>query len=318
MQNLAQESRRTPGSAPHRLNLSTGKRDVVGSKDRNADNLDPASHVTLHSEVRRVENREWWLWGTTLTVTLLLTPGIVSFLPSLLHSAENWESRFTVQQTEWGLVGVVLLFDFYSIYQQLQIHRIRRQLSRREELFRLISENAADMIAVVDVDGQRIYNSLSYEKVLGYSPEELKNSSGFEQIHPDDRRRVREAASEARRTGEGRTVEYRMRHKDGSWGVLESTSSITFSSEGELEKLVIVNRDITERKRPLKRCGYQREASVPSSKVHRTGFIEQALKVAYCRSILRCKECWVTNQQANCLVQLWVRTFTRIPLILND
>ena len=217
-------------------------------KGRKADNLDPASRATIHSELRRVENREWWLWGTTLTVTLLLTAGIVSFLPSLLHSAENWESRFTVQQTVWGLVGVVFLFDLYSIYQQLQIHRIRRQLSKREELFRLISENAADMIAVVDVDGQRIYNSLSYEKVLGYSPEELRNSSGFDQIHPDDRARVREAASEARQTGEGRTVEYRMRHKDGSWRVLESTSSVTFNSKGEPEKLVIVNRDITERK----------------------------------------------------------------------
>jgi two-component system cell cycle sensor histidine kinase/response regulator CckA len=220
----------------------------MGLEDRNPDNLDHSSRATVHSEVRRVENREWWLWATTLTVTLLLTAGIVSFLPSLLHATENGESRFTVQQTVWGLVAVVLLFDLYSIYQQLQIHRIRRQLSKREELFRLISENAADMIAVVDMEGQRIYNSLSYQKVLGYSPEELKNSSGFDQIHPDDRGRVREAASEARRTGEGRTVEYRIRHKDGSWRVLESTSSVTLSSKGEPENLVIVNRDITERK----------------------------------------------------------------------
>jgi PAS domain S-box-containing protein len=182
---------------------------------------------------------------------LLLTAGIVSFLPTLLHSDENWESRFTIQQTVWGLVGVVLLFDLYSVYQQLQIHRIRHQLLKREELFRLISENAADMIAVVNMDGQRIYNSLSYQKVLGYSAEELKNSSGFDQIHPDDRERVREAAAEARRTREGKTVEYRIRHKDGSWRVLESTSSVILSSKGEPEKLVIVNRDITERKKTV-------------------------------------------------------------------
>ena len=47
-----------------------------------------------------------------------------------------------------GLVGLVLIFDVYTIYQQLQIYRIRHQLVEREELFRLISENAADMIAV--------------------------------------------------------------------------------------------------------------------------------------------------------------------------
>jgi two-component system cell cycle sensor histidine kinase/response regulator CckA len=222
---------------------------VVDTDDLNASNLGHATHDRTHSGLRRVEKREWWLWATTIAVTLLLTAGIVSFLPTLLHSDENWESRFAIQQTVWGLVAVVLLFDLYSIYQQLQIHRIRHQLLKREELFRLISENAADMIAVVDMDGQRIYNSLSYQKVLGYSAEELKNSSGFDQIHPDDRERVREAAAEARRTREGKTLEYRIRHKDGSWRVLESTSSVILSSKGEPEKLVIVNRDITERKK---------------------------------------------------------------------
>ena len=77
------------------------------------------------------------------------------------------------------MIGLVLLFDLYTIFQQLQIHRIRRQLLEREQLFRLIGENAADLIAVVDMDGNRIYNSVSYERALGYTIAELKNSSGF-------------------------------------------------------------------------------------------------------------------------------------------
>ncbi len=40
-----------------------------------------------------------------------------------------------------------------------------------------------------------------------------------------------------------------MRHKDGSWRVLESTASTILDAEGNVDKLVIVNRDITERKR---------------------------------------------------------------------
>jgi two-component system, cell cycle sensor histidine kinase and response regulator CckA len=217
----------------------------------------------IHSAFRNVERREWWLWVTTLCVTLLLTVGIVSFLPPLLHSGANWESLFKLQQAVWGLIGLVLLFDLYSIYQQLQIHRIRRRLLEREELFRLISENAADMIAVVDMEGGRIYNSLSYQKVLGYSPEELKQSSGFDQIHPDDRARVQEAAVEARRTGRGKILEYRIRHKDGSWLVVESTSSVIFNSKGEPEKLVIVNRDISERKKAVEALRFS-EASFRS------------------------------------------------------
>src|SRR5262249_42086542 len=124
-----------------------------------------------------------------------------------------------------------------------------KQLVEREELFHLISENAADMIAVVDMDGKRIYNSLSYQKVLGYSAEELKTSSAFEQIHPDDRDRLQKAAEDAGRSGIGETLEYRIRHKSGMWLVLESTSSVIRNAKGEPEKLVIVNRDITERKR---------------------------------------------------------------------
>ena len=46
------------------------------------------------------------------------------------------------------------------------------------------------MIALVDTKGRRLYNSPSYERVLGYSPRELAETPVFEQIHPDDRFKV--------------------------------------------------------------------------------------------------------------------------------
>ena len=200
----------------------------------------------------KMEKREWWLWSAAVAVTLLLTGGLVSFLLPGLEGGENDQSTFLLlPEIVRSLVGVVLLFDIYTLYQQLQIHRIRRNLVQREELFRLISENAADLIAVVDTHGNRIYNSLSYTKVLGYSPEELSRSSSFDQIHPDDKERVREAAAEARITGVGRPLEYRIRHKDGTWRVLDSTASVIRNSKGEAAKMVVVNRDITERKRAV-------------------------------------------------------------------
>src|SRR5437762_9396960 len=58
-----------------------------------------------------------------------------------------------------------------------------------------------------------------------------------------------EAAEKARLTGRGQQLEYRMRHKNGSWRILESTASAIYNPKGETERLVIVNRDITERKR---------------------------------------------------------------------
>jgi two-component system, cell cycle sensor histidine kinase and response regulator CckA len=203
--------------------------------------------ATDKERLRRIERREWWLWATALIVTLLLTAGILSFLPTLFRSGERGETLFTVQRAMWGLIGIVLLFSLYTVYQQLQLQGTRRQLFQREELFQLINENVADMIAVVDMKGNRLYNSPSYHRLLGYTLDELKSSSSFDQIHPDDRDRVREAAAEARRTGVGKPLQYRMRHKTGSWRVLESTASVIRSASGEPQGLVIVNRDITER-----------------------------------------------------------------------
>jgi PAS domain S-box-containing protein len=196
-----------------------------------------------------MERREWWLWAVALVITLLLTGGLVSFLLPGTQIRHDFLDQNFFPQVIRGLVALVFLFDLYTIYQHRLIHQIRKQLLEREALFHLISENAADMIAVVDMEGRRIYNSLSYQSVLGYSPEELQASSAFEQIHPDDREQVRKAAEEARVRGSGKTLEYRFRHKNGNWLFIESTSSVIRNAKGEPEKLVIVNRDITERKK---------------------------------------------------------------------
>jgi PAS domain S-box-containing protein len=198
---------------------------------------------------RRSERRQWWLSSSAIAVSLVLTSGIVSvLLPSMVPQLGSSAYAFDTNIAVHALVGMILLFDVYVIFQQVQLSRFRKQLAEREELFRLISENAADMIAVVDTKGQRLYNSPSYEKLLGYSQEELGKTSAFEQIHADDRTAVVDAANDARRTGMGRTVEYRIRHKDGRWLTLESTASVVRNRDGEVTRLVIVNRDITERK----------------------------------------------------------------------
>ena len=207
------------------------------------------SPEAIPSQMRRIEGREWWLWGFAVAVTLALTLGIISFTFPWFNRETDVSYWFDLREWVRGLAALVLLFDFYAIYQHMQLHRIRRQLAERDQLFQLISENAADMIALVDSDGRRLYNSPAYLKVLGYSPDDLNTTSSIEQIHPDDRPRVLKAAEKARLGGQGERMEYRVRHKDGSWRTLESTASPIRNAKGQTDKLVIVNRDITERKR---------------------------------------------------------------------
>jgi len=206
------------------------------------------AHQPAHNW-RRAELRQWWLSSSSMLVSLVLTLGLASFLLSAIAPGLHLYNDIDPSLAVRTLIGLVLLFDVYVVYQQLEISRFRRQTAEREELFRLIGESAADMIAVVDVHGRRLYNSPSYQKLLGYSAEELESTSSLEQIHPDDRQKVLDAAKNAQESGSGHRVEYRFRHKEGHWLILESTASVAKNLSGEVQKLVIVNRDITERKR---------------------------------------------------------------------
>jgi diguanylate cyclase (GGDEF)-like protein len=87
----------------------------------------PAKDMQL--TMRRMDRREWWLWSYAIIVTLLLLVAVASFaFPALLSGADGYYSFF-LNQAVRGLVGLVLIFNVYVIYQQLQITRIRRELT---------------------------------------------------------------------------------------------------------------------------------------------------------------------------------------------
>jgi len=85
--------------------------------------------------MRQVEGREWWLWGSAVAVTLVLTFGIISLtFPNLRQPLDN---VYLLNLKEWlrGLAALVLLFNIYTVFQHLQLQRIRRQLAEREQIF---------------------------------------------------------------------------------------------------------------------------------------------------------------------------------------
>jgi hypothetical protein len=103
-----------------------------------------AQFSAVRVNFRRLERQEWWLWAAAIVITLLLTTGLASFLLPSAGFHQEFYSQTLLPQALRALVGLIFLFDLYTIYQHLLIHRIRKQLVEREELFHLISENAAD------------------------------------------------------------------------------------------------------------------------------------------------------------------------------
>jgi diguanylate cyclase (GGDEF)-like protein/PAS domain S-box-containing protein len=116
-----------------------------------------------------------------------------------------------------------------------------------EEIFRTIAENVDDLIAVLDTDGRRIYNSPSYRKI--FRKEELGvGSCSFDEIHPEDRERIKAVFRRTVETGIGERSEFRFLLKDGSIRHIESQGNVVHDASGEVSKVVVVSRDVTERK----------------------------------------------------------------------
>jgi diguanylate cyclase (GGDEF)-like protein/PAS domain S-box-containing protein len=94
-------------------------------------------------------------------------------------------------------------------------HRAREALEKREEYFRSLTENALDVIHVINADRTTRYVSPSVERLLGYLPEELVGENAESLIHPADLAAMVDTARESRGGGGARALEFRARHKDG-------------------------------------------------------------------------------------------------------
>jgi len=118
-------------------------------------------------------------------------------------------------------------------------------LRRREEHFRSLLENALDLIAIVQTDGVVRYASPSHERILGWRPDEIVGIDIMSMIAAADHVAVRRALG---REGEPIPFEYRFRHKDGTWRLMESCARDLSHLSG-VGGLVVNSRDITERQR---------------------------------------------------------------------
>lgn len=91
----------------------------------------PTRLEEIQAELDRLERRDWWLWITAIIVMSLLTVAVVSMsFPNLLKVDDPF-FQFSLNQAIHGLVGLVLLFNTYSVYQQWTIKKLRRQFSEQ-------------------------------------------------------------------------------------------------------------------------------------------------------------------------------------------
>ena len=106
----------------------------------------------LRSRLRKLERQDWWLWGAAVLVMLLLTFAVFSLsFPGVLHD-ENPFYWLQLDLAVRGLLGMVVVFNFFVVYQQVLIKRLRRQLATQVAEMAALETRAEtyERLAIID------------------------------------------------------------------------------------------------------------------------------------------------------------------------
>lgn len=132
----------------------------------------------------------------------------------------------------------------------LRMGRAEREARESAALYRLLADNATDVIVRCDLDGRRRYVSPAAKRLLGFEPQELVGTRPIDSVHPQDAKAFAHLLKEV---GQGRlkqaVCQQRYRRKDGTWVWVEVSFNLTADlATGASDGYVAVIRDISQRK----------------------------------------------------------------------
>ncbi len=140
-----------------------------------------------------------------------------------------------------GSLGVV-----QDITQQ---RNAEESLRYREQYYRVLLENASDLISILDLDGGILFQSLSAERLIGRDAEEMVGQDFFRLLHEESRKNFSDTLQETlKEDGATASVQIRLRHQDGRWCHFESLCNNLIQNP-VVGGIVVTSRDVTERLR---------------------------------------------------------------------
>ncbi|MCI3921210.1 PAS domain S-box protein [Paenibacillus sp. TRM 82003] len=119
----------------------------------------------------------------------------------------------------------------------------------RDEWYQVVAQNTSDTIVLVDNNAVVRFVSPSLWQISGYAPHEYEGMNAFDIIHPEDRERVRYIHAKVMDHKKSYDQAYRIIHADGRILYIESKVKPVLDGEGNVEYVVAVARDVTERKK---------------------------------------------------------------------
>ncbi|OGT61997.1 MAG: hypothetical protein A3E85_05270 [Gammaproteobacteria bacterium RIFCSPHIGHO2_12_FULL_45_12] len=128
------------------------------------------------------------------------------------------------------------------------LDQAERRLEESELRFRLLAENATDIISRHTPDGAYLYISPASTVALGYGPHELINSSIYQLIHHDDHIKLKKAFTKRREGANSKPLAYRVKKKSGEFRWFESNIRLIIDKQTRIiSEIQLASRDITDR-----------------------------------------------------------------------
>ncbi len=133
--------------------------------------------------------------------------------------------------------------------QTIERKQADEKLRESEAKFRSFVENANDIVYSLTPEGIFSYVSPNWKSILGHDISEVVGKSFAPFIHPDDAERCLSILKKTLETGEKQAgVEYRVKHKNGTWRWHITNGSVVEDSNGQIRLFQGIGRDITDRK----------------------------------------------------------------------
>src|SRR5690349_7049618 len=89
----------------------------------------PASYYGQSAtiDLKKLSRREWWLWFSGLTVTLLAAVVLTLTAFSRLFKHKDHFYEITPEQARWGILCLLLLFNGWMLYRQRSFRKLRKE-----------------------------------------------------------------------------------------------------------------------------------------------------------------------------------------------
>jgi len=121
------------------------------------------------------------------------------------------------------------------------------KIKHSERRYRLMTENASDMLAEHALDGSFSFVTPASNSIVGYAPEELVGRSIYDFVDPEQLEFIQKEHQRILESEEPVPVTYRFKHRDGHYIWLESSTRMYSPSEEEDVRIISMSRDISER-----------------------------------------------------------------------